>query len=150
MRIRRATEEDEENFLWIYNMAYKDIQEYSYPDDNYVRRYFKWLMDRDPDGVLVAEEEEPLGFIAADANSYQKKEVGHIHELIIRPDAQGKGVGSALLQEGIRYLTSRNKEGVDLWVGATNYKAIEFYKKAEFSPGVVRGRWLRMSKTLNK
>lgn len=145
MKIRRATEEDQESFLQVYNMAYKDIQEYSYPDDNYVRRYFKWLMDRDPKGFLVAEEEEALGFIAVDANSYQKKEVGHVHELIVRTDAQDKGVGSALLQEGVNYIRSRGKKEVDLWVGATNHKAIEFYKKAGFKPGVVGGLWMRMS-----
>ncbi len=145
MRIRRVTEEDKESFLQVYNMAYKDIQEYSYPDNDYVRKYFRWLMDRDPKGVLVAEEEEPLGFIAVDTNSYQKKEVGHIHELIVRTDAQDKGVGSALLTEGIEYIKSRNKKEIDLWVGATNYNAIEFYKKAGFKSGVVRGRWMKMS-----
>lgn len=149
MRIRRATEEDKESFLQIYNMAYKDIQEYSYPDNDYVRKYFVWLMDRDPKGVLVAEEEEPLGFIAADTNSYQRKEVGHIHELIVRTDIQSRGVGTALLQEGISYINSENKREVDLWVGATNYKAIEFYKKAGFKSGVVRGRWMKMSKRLS-
>ncbi len=150
MRIRRAKEEDQEDFLQVYNMAYKDIQEYSYPDDNYVRKYFRWLMGRDSNGVLVAEEEKLLGFIAVDANSYQKKDVGHIHELIVRTDAQNKGVGRALLKEGINYIKSRNKKEIDLWVGATNYNAIEFYKKAGFTKSIVRGRWMRMSMKLNK
>ncbi|MFO7967147.1 MAG: GNAT family N-acetyltransferase [Archaeoglobaceae archaeon] len=150
MKIRRATEQDQESFLQVYNMAYTDIQKYSYPDDNYVRKYFRWLMDRDPNGVLVAEEQEPLGFIAVDANSYQKEEVGHIHELIVRTDVKGKGVGSALLKEGLDYIENSNKKAVDLWVGATNYMAIEFYKKAGFTPGVVRGMWMRMSKNINK
>lgn len=150
MRIRRATEEDKESFLQVYNMAYKDIREYSYPENDYVRKYFKWLIDRDPNGVIVAEEEETAGFIAVDTNPYQKEEVGHIHELVIRPDFQDKGIGSALLQEGINYISSKNKKEVDLWVGATNHKAIEFYKKAGFTPGVVEGRWMRMNMSLYK
>jgi GNAT superfamily N-acetyltransferase len=65
----------------------------------------------DPQGCLLAEEnDQPIGIcIATDYGSS-----GFIGELIVRPDARGRGVGAALLKQAVGLLKARNVETVYL------------------------------------
>jgi ribosomal protein S18 acetylase RimI-like enzyme len=101
-------------------------------------------MGRDADGLFVAEIGEPVGFIACDTNWFGLGDEAEIHELFVKPEWQRRGVGRALLMHGIEYIKSREKSIVGLWVGVTNSKAINFYRRMGFVKDEIWGRWLRM------
>ncbi len=65
----------------------------------------------DPQGCLLAEEnDQPIGIcIATDYGSS-----GFIGELIVRPEARGRGVGAALLNHAVELLKARGVETVYL------------------------------------
>ncbi|MFZ2097751.1 MAG: GNAT family N-acetyltransferase [Anaerolineales bacterium] len=81
---------------------------------------------KDPQGCLLAEENgQPLGICIA---TYYGK-CGFIGELIVRPEARGRGVGAALLNHGIGILNRRGTETVYL-DGVV--KAVELYERNGF------------------
>jgi len=153
LKIRRVREEDLESFVKVYREAYRGLEEYAYTDDKTIRWYFRWLRRRDPEGFFVAEADAPIGFVHCDTRwtSYPEgKKVGEIHELIVHPDWMGKGVGKTLVLKAIEYSRSRGRDMVELWVGCTNYRAINFYKKLGFEERGSSGIWIKMTKkTIN-
>jgi GNAT superfamily N-acetyltransferase len=80
----------------------------------------------DPQGCLVAEENgRQLGICIA--TSYGT--CGFIGEVIVRPEARGKGIGAALLNRGVSYLETRGAETVYL---DGVLKAVELYERNGF------------------
>ena len=81
---------------------------------------------KDPQGCLVAVDKgQPVGICVATfyGNS------GFIGELIVRPEARGRGVGTELLNQGVRILMGRGAETIYL-DGAV--KAVELYERNGF------------------
>ena len=60
-----------------------------------------------------------------------KKYPAHLH-IDILPEAQGKGYGTALMDELMKYLNEKGVKGVHLGVGGDNEGGIAFYKKYGF------------------
>ena len=151
LKIRNVRKEDLDFFVKVYKETYKGLEEYAYTNDKIIRWYFRWLMRRDPQGFFVAEADSPIAFIHCDANwmSYPEgKKVGEIHELVVHPNWIGKGVGKTLVLKAIDYSKSRGRDTIELWVGYTNYRAINFYKKMGFKERESSGRWIRMTKKI--
>lgn len=135
----------------IYIEAYKSLPEYGYQNKNEAKRYLKWLYKGDPNGFIVAfENDEPIGFIACHNNwwdSKLEKVVGEIHEFAVLPSYQGRGVGTVLFEESIKYLRSKNRNTIGLWVGEGNEKASKFYERRGFKYTGKWGKWRRMIKS---
>ena len=141
MRIRNVTKEDLNSFVKVYIDAYRGYEEYAEKSVRDIKRYFKWLYKRDRSGFFVAEIREPVGFVACDANwisPFEGKRVAELHELFVKSEFKGKGIGSRLLERAIEYGRSKNLPLMGLWVGERNEPAKRFYKKHGF---VERGRW---------
>ncbi len=80
----------------------------------------------DPKGCLIAEDAgRPLGICVA--LGYSKS--GFIGELIVQPEARGRGVGAKLLNHGVQTLQDRGIETVYL-DGVV--KAVELYERNGF------------------
>jgi len=81
----------------------------------------------DPQGCLLAEESgQPVGICIATCYGTS----GFIGELIVRPDARGRGVGAALLKHGVRGLKERGVETVYL---EGVLKAVQLYERNGFN-----------------
>jgi len=81
---------------------------------------------KDPKGCLLAEDKgQPVGICVATfyGNS------GFIGELIVRPEARGRGVGAELLKHGVGILNDRGAETIYL-DGVV--KAVELYERNGF------------------
>ena len=143
-----------ESFYTIYKEAYlkKGLEEYAYTTRSSIIGYFWWLLDRDRDGFRVAEiSGKPVGFVACDTNwfsRYEGERVAEIHEIVVHPDYQGRGIGTKLIEVALDYGRSRGRRISELWVGIKNYKARRFYKRFGFEEREVHGIWLRMVKKL--
>jgi GNAT superfamily N-acetyltransferase len=81
---------------------------------------------KDPKGCLLAEENgQPVGICIA--TDYGKS--GFIGELIVKPEARGKGIGADLLIHGVQLL---NKRGVETVYLDGVVKAVELYERNGF------------------
>uniref|UniRef100_A0A7V6CDF0 GNAT family N-acetyltransferase n=1 Tax=Thermodesulfobacterium geofontis TaxID=1295609 RepID=A0A7V6CDF0_9BACT len=152
MRIRQVKLSDINDFIETYIRAYEELENYKYRTRKEIKNYFKWLYNRDKEGFVVAEEKDKsVGFAAGDANwiNFEGKKVLEIHEIFVLPEFRKKGIGSQLLQYLLFYGVKKDKKLAELWVGKTNYKAINFYKKFGFKEAGEWGKWLRMIKSLN-
>jgi len=82
---------------------------------------------KDPKGCLLAEEKgQPVGICVTTFYG----NCGFIGELIVRPEARGRGVGAELLRHGVRILKDRGAETIYL-DGVV--KAVALYERNEFN-----------------
>lgn len=138
-----------EDLIEIYKRAYASMPNYAYTSDGEIEHYIQWLKKRAGDGFLVARVwSRPVGFIAVDDSwrTWYGEEVGEVHELVVDPAYQGKGVGKQLLRAGIDFLKNRGVRTIELWVGEKNDKAHDFYRREGFREDGKWGKWLRMIK----
>lgn len=139
----------EDILLEIYLEAYRDHPEYGETSRRRARRYLDWLRRHATLFEVAEVAGEPAGWMVVDAN-WEGDESAELHELVVRPRFQGKGVGSALLERAIAHARALGKRELRLWVGRGNGKAIAFYRKHGFEPLYSVGDWLRMRKRLEK
>jgi ribosomal protein S18 acetylase RimI-like enzyme len=86
-----------------------------------------WVWDQAGDIVGVAEAGHPT-----DADAPPDR--GHIFYLDVAPEAQGAGVGSALLRAALDGLREAGCADVTLWTFAENERALRFYTAAGWTP----------------
>lgn len=118
--------------LEIYKRAYWGWEEYAYRTNRESLEYLKWLRKRAPEGFLVAFlEERPIGFVAVDDHwiDYTRERIGEIHELVVDPAFQERGIGKQLFLAGLEALRAKGHRRFGLWVGKQNTKAQALYKK---------------------
>jgi len=132
----------------LYLRAYRPLGDYYYRHRAEVKAYLKWLRHRDPNGSFIAYDgDRPVGFIATDSR-WDHGTVGAIHELVVDPEYQGRGLGRALLLRGMTYLRSRGCRVCELWVGEHNERARAIYRALGFQENGRWGKWIRMVRSL--
>jgi ribosomal protein S18 acetylase RimI-like enzyme len=151
MRIRQVKPNDINDFIETYIKAYEELENYKYRTRKEIKNYFKWLYNRDKEGFIVAEENnKSVGFAGGDTNwiNFEGEKVLEIHEIFVLPEFRKRGIGSQLLKHLLSYGIKKDRKLAELWVGKTNYRAINFYKKFGFKEAGEWGKWLRMTKSL--
>jgi GNAT superfamily N-acetyltransferase len=130
----------------VYQNAYRELPEYGYHHPERIRGYLLWLWRGDPAGFLVAMDGERIaGFISIHGDWKEGEElVGEIHEFVVEPEYQGKGVGDLLFHSALQYAVLRGRKKVGLWVGEKNGRALEFYRRRGFEKKEQWGKWIRM------
>ncbi len=132
----------------LYLRAYQPLGDYYYRHRAEVKAYLKWLRHRDPQGSFIAyDEDRPVGFIATDSR-WDHGTIGAIHELVVDPEYQGRGLGRALLLRGMAYLRSRGCRVCELWVGERNQRARALYQALGFRENGRWGKWIQMTRSL--
>ncbi len=79
---------------------------------------------------LAYEDDMCLGFTSCE-NNYLNTKVTRLHKIYILPEAQGKGVGNALIEKVVGLAKENQSEVVSLNVNKFN-KAVSFYQKIGF------------------
>lgn len=82
--------------------------------------------------VVVAYNEDILGFVALYANNSQTKEA-YISMFVVRDEYQGLHIGSALMEYSVHVAKAHGMNKVKLEVSKRNKKAISLYKKKGFT-----------------
>ena len=130
-RMTTYTPEDLEALVRLNARSFADHPEQGHMtiDDFQERMEQDWF---DPTGLMIARDDDGtmIGF------HWTKVEngIGEVYVLGVDPDHAGAGVGSALLDAGLAYLSSRNVTKVRLWVDDDNHIAQSLYVKSGFSP----------------
>jgi len=91
----------------------------------YDRVELQRMLDMDPEGSFVFEEEQPLGLITC----VTYRTTGVIGHLVVSERARGRRIGGALIKQAIDYVTSKGMESLLLF--ATE-GGVDVYKKHGF------------------
>lgn len=101
----------------------------------------------DDTALFVAEEDggAPLGFVhlTTAEDYYSDSRTAHVADLVVAPNADGRGVGTALLAHGESWARARGFPLLTLNVFVGNRKARDFYQKRGFQE-----EWIRCVKRL--
>ena len=134
----------------IYMDAYEGMEEYGEETEKDAKRYMRWLSKHSTFFCGAFLEGELIGFVSACSNWWSwgsDEEVGEIHEICVKRDRWGVGIGSTLLWLALEHLRKKGMKKFGLWVGEKNEKAIRSYSKFGFySLGKFFRIWVRMEK----
>ena len=129
--------------------AYQNYPEYGEPTRKDAKKYLKWLKKHSTLFDVVFDGEKPVAFLVVDTDwkdKFDKKSVGEIHELSVRKNYWGKGIGKFLLNRASKHIKEKGLSTARLWVGEKNKEAISFYEKHGFYPILQGWGWLRMER----
>ena len=112
------------SLLWMQNR-------YIYGDRFYL---FEASTEKSDDSLSLshkkcAQDGKILGFICFQP---QFSDGSRLHFIAVRKSEQGKGVGTALIEEAEKMTQHHEKKKLYLWVHEKNKNAIRFYLKHEF------------------
>lgn len=123
--------EDEAAVVRVNNRAFAQHPEQSQWDisELTLRQLQPWF---DPKGFLLAVDprDRLLGFHWTKVRSAGP---GEVYVLGVDPDAQGTGLGGALITAGLEYLRERGLTEVMLYVESDNVDALRVYRKLGFT-----------------
>lgn len=92
--------------------------------------------------IFIAEDEQknPLGFIHVHSGEdyYNKEPHGHIGDIIIAPEAEGRGIARILFEKAEEWSRSQGFRWLTLSVFTQNEKAREVYKHLGFGEDVMK------------
>ncbi len=152
--IRPVRRSELAQLIEVYRSGYEGLEEYAETTEEDIFDYLTWLYEGDPHGFFVAETTngELIGFVSVHADwwdrRYQRR-TAEIHELVVRKDYQGQGVGRELMLTALDYAYAQGCEYASLWVGEKNLKARDWYRRLGFEEaGKGWGVWVRMIKRL--
>jgi len=93
----------------------------------------RWRYERDNHRMTVATEHgEIVGFTYLGPD--EEPETGILHAIHVSPDAQGRGVGGALMADALEKLAADGWRRAVLWVLAENAHARAFYERGGWAP----------------
>lgn len=101
-------------------------------------------LDQRPPGtaVFVAEDEAGvrLGFIhlQTDTDYYTREEHGHVGDIVVTPEGEGRGVGRALLEKGEEWARAQGFRWLALHVFAQNRRAREVYRRLGYGEDMLK------------
>lgn len=88
-------------------------------------------------GFLVAHVADApgiVGYVVSDTTPNYGRDIGHVKDLAVHPDARGQGLGRTLLHRALEMLLLDGAALVKLEVRATNDAAISLYRSEGFEP----------------
>jgi mycothiol synthase len=139
--LRDVRPEDAEAWAAVNNAAFSWHPEQGRQDP---ADYRARLTDPDADlgAVVIAERTEDgrvLGFHETKMHAAHPSglRMGEVHVIGVDPDVHARGVGRALLLEGMRRMVERGAEAIELYVESDNEKALPLYRDVGFSRTVV-------------
>jgi len=93
------------------------------------------------DAIFIAEEnKKPLGFIHIRLGSdyYYKEKHGHIEDLVVAVEGEGKGIGKLLIRTAEEWARSQGFRWLTLNVFAQNQKATQVYEKLGYGEDILK------------
>jgi len=96
-----------------------------------------------PEGtaIFIAHNNgNPLGFIHLQSGSdyYNKEKHGHISDIIVAPEGEGKGIGSMLMEKAENWARSLGYRWLTLSVFAQNVHAREVYERLGYGQDILK------------
>ena len=101
------------------------------------------LLNQTPDTAFFIAEDEtgvPLGFIHLQAGNdyYYQEKHGHIANVIVAPEGEGRGIGRLLIEKGEQWARDQGFRWLTLSVFAQNLRAREVYERLGYGEDIMR------------
>jgi len=100
-------------------------------DDPWPFEAFERFLD-EPTFLVAERDGSVVGYVVADATPNFGRDIGHVKDLAVAPDARGDGIGRALLRSALRGLRVRGAAVVKLEVRPSNEPALSLYRDEGF------------------
>ncbi|WP_049906598.1 ribosomal protein S18-alanine N-acetyltransferase [Halorubrum aidingense] len=94
---------------------------------------FERLVD-EPAFLIAEREGAVVGYVVADRTPNHGRDIGHVKDLAVHPDARGEGTGRALLRSALARLRTLGVTVVRLEVRESNAPARSLYAGEGFQP----------------
>jgi mycothiol synthase len=130
----------------LFNAAFADHPTPLQLDAARIAETWDQFPSRDEDLLLAEDDAGPVGFCSTEPLRRADGGVeprGEIWTVGVRPDAQGRGLGRALLRWGVHHLRETGVETVTLSVNGRNPRALGLYESEGFRRTATRERWAR-------
>jgi len=92
--------------------------------------------------IFIAEDADdtPLGFIhlRVGTDYYNHEEHGHIEDLIVAPEGEGRGIGRMLMEKGEEWARVQGYGWLTLSVFAQNKRARELYGRLGYGEDIIK------------
>jgi ribosomal protein S18 acetylase RimI-like enzyme len=90
--------------------------------------------------IAVLEPYRIVGFLHVHSvtDYYTEKRNGHIADIVVAEDFQGRGIGKQLLNEAEDWARAQNYEWLTISVFPENLRALRTYEKHGFKPDIAR------------
>lgn len=144
MAIHRATAADcravAEVHVESWRYTYKDVMPAQFLASLSVderEEMWRQLVERHPEHLLVArKDDKTLGFVSFGAcrDGSAPATTAEIWAIYVKPSSWSTGVGRNLWLAALQQMRRERFLAVTLWVLSNNCRAIEFYKRAGFTP----------------
>ena len=101
------------------------------------------LMNKPPGtAIFIAEDDQgvALGFIHLQSGKdyYYHEDHGHIADLIVAPEAEGRGIGRVLIEKGEEWARSQGFRWLTVSVFAQNLRAREVYQRLGYGEDIMK------------
>ena len=101
------------------------------------------LMNKPPGtSIFIAEDDQgvALGFIHLKSGKdyYYHEDHGHIADLIVAPEAEGRGIGRVLIEKGEEWARSQGFRWLMVSVFAQNLRAREVYQRLGYGEDIMK------------
>jgi ribosomal protein S18 acetylase RimI-like enzyme len=92
--------------------------------------------------IFIAEDVSgvALGFIHLQTGTdyYNREEHGHIADIIVAPEGEGRGIGRVLMEKGEEWARAQGYRWLTLSVFAQNLRAREVYKRLGYGEDIMK------------
>lgn len=125
--------------LFRHDSTYDELLVLDWPYKRVGRQYFKELIDGKAGVCFVAEiDGNIVGYLAGAIKGSESwravKKRAELENMLVKKEYRGRGVGSKLVQQFLKWSKKQKAEKVLVVAYTTNQKAIKFYKKNKFVP----------------
>ena len=108
----------------------------THPEAGYAR-FLGSQLDRPDVAIFVAEDqEEVVGYVYAGIEPISWKELrdkcGYVHDLVVDDTHRRRGLGTALMQAALAWMTERGLPRVVLWTAQPNETAQRLFDRLGF------------------
>ncbi|WP_245758352.1 ribosomal protein S18-alanine N-acetyltransferase [Halogeometricum limi] len=124
MEIRRVERADLLDVLRIEKRCFTEPWPYT---------AFESFLD-EPSFLVAVRQGSVLGYVVADVMPNHGRDIGHVKDLAVAPEARGTGLGRRLLRRGLVSLSFSGAAVVKLEVRASNEPALSLYRDVGFEP----------------
>lgn len=122
---------DDATVVGVLSRAYAGTADDAWTPDAFARRQaYPWFRAED---LLLAENRDG-DVLGIHWLKRRDQLTGEVYNLAVDPKHAGRGVGTVLLQAGMRHLAASGLTQMVLWVDAVNEPALRVYRAAGFRP----------------
>lgn len=142
MNIRKATVGDVTDISKLYlklTKAMADLQPFFFKEETQEESFIKKLIEENTSDILLAcngKEVEGFAFIQEQVTPpfaiFHQHRFAYFLDLLVRPEQQGKGIGTKLINACKEWSKERELDYIQLSVLTNNHSAIQLYKRQGF------------------